>query len=86
VVNKEAPADGSPRVNLNASEEPADLRDKAGQQRDVPAVELVGQTVRKDGMETRVAEKDLNDAFRRRVFAKDSIELFPDRLEHLLDP
>ena len=78
VVDEEAAADGGAGVDLDLGEEAADLRDHARQQRDAPAIELVREAVRQDGVEARIAEEDLDDALGRRVFPENGVDLLPD--------
>src|SRR5579871_2436623 len=73
---------GGPRVNFDAGEETAYLGNEARQQGNTPAIQFMGKTVRQNGMEAGVAEKDLDDRFGGGIFAEDSLELFPNGSKH----
>jgi hypothetical protein len=38
----------------------------------------MGEAVRQDGVEPRIAEEDLDDALGRRIFPEDGLDLLPD--------
>src|SRR5580704_3546311 len=59
VIYEKATADRSSWVDLDSGKEAADLREDARDQRDTPPVELMGQAVNKDGVESGVTEQDL---------------------------
>src|SRR5579871_1038804 len=82
MVDKEPAANGGPRVNFDAGEETAYLGNEARQQGNTPAIQFMGKTVRQNGMEAGVAEKDLDDRFGGGIFAEDSLELFPNGSKH----
>src|SRR5215469_8412155 len=82
VIDEEAAADRSARMDLDTCKEAADLGDDARRERNAPAVQLMRQPVREDGVKTGIAEKDLDDTFRGRILAKDSIDLFPNGSKH----
>src|SRR5436190_11353546 len=67
VINEEPAPDCRAGVNLDLREEAADLREDTRQQRDVPAIESMGESVRQDSVESRIAEEDLDDALGRRI-------------------
>ena len=83
VVDEEAPADGGARVDLDARQAAADLREEPRKSAHPPAVELVRHPVHQDRMETRVAEDDLEHTGRSGIFPEDGVDLLFDCPEHL---
>jgi len=82
VVDKEPTPDLRARVYLDAGQESGELRDDTREERDTGVVELMGEAMEQNGMETRITKEDLQGAFGRWIFPKDGIYLFPDRFEH----
>src|SRR4051794_35823999 len=78
VINEEPAPDHRAGVNLDLGEEAADLREDTRQQRDVPAIKFMGEAVRQDGVEPRIAEEDFDDALGRRIFPENGLDLLPD--------
>src|SRR4051812_29999382 len=70
VIDEEPSADGRPGVNLNPGEEPANLRDQTGQQRNSGTVETVSQTVQQDRMKSGITKHDLKHTLGGRIFPK----------------
>src|SRR5690606_25102466 len=67
VIDEETPADGRPRVDLDARDEPGPLRDGAPQEVPAPPPQAIGDAVPPDGVNTRIQPEDLGIAARRRV-------------------
>ena len=67
VVNDEAAADLSARVDLNAGKVSGQLGIEPGQEKEPVAVEPVGHPVEEDGVNAGVKEQDLQLAPGRRV-------------------
>jgi hypothetical protein len=82
VIDEKPAADRRARMDFNSGKKPRYLRYKPGKKRDILLVKPVSQPVEEDRMKARIAEDDLDDAFGSRVFAKNSIDLFPDRAKH----
>ena len=82
MVDEETPPDAGAGVDFNAREKSRHLRDKTRQHGNAPLVQAVCETVRQDGVKSRVTEKDLEDALRGRILAEDRIDLLPDRPKH----
>ena len=55
---------------------------KRGRSGIVGPIETMRHPMQQDRMKTGIAEENLQTAFRGRVFAKDSVELFPDGGKH----
>src|SRR5450759_5127538 len=84
VVDEEAASDGGAGMNLDPGKEAADLRDHARHQRHAPAVQAVRQAVHQDGVEARVAEKNLQPTLGGRVLPEDGVD--PVSYTHLTLP
>src|SRR4029077_17668393 len=82
VIDEETMTDAGARVDLDAREEAAHLRDHARNQRQIPAVELVGETMEQERLKAGIAEDDFKDALSRRVLAENGFDLLPDSLKH----
>src|SRR4030042_5052507 len=67
MVDKKAPADFRPRMNLNSCESTAKMRDQTGSCKPFPSIEGIGNTVKPDRMETGIAEKNLHMIFSGRI-------------------
>ena len=72
VVDEEAPADPCPRVDLNTGEEAIHMREQASSEmKPVPPQEM-GDAMKPQGVQSRIAEDDLYDTPCCRVFGKNS--------------
>ena len=70
-------------MNLDPSGRPDELRQDARRKREARAVQPVAHPVEQDGVEARIAEKDLDCALGSRISPEDGLDLFPDSSEHI---
>jgi hypothetical protein len=82
VVDEEPPPDGSARMNLDARQKPAELRNNPRQQRHFPLVQPVGDPVQQDSVQTGVAEDNLERALSGRIPLEYGIDLLFYRAKH----
>ena len=86
MIDKKTPADGGAWVNFDSGEKAGELRDHARHQRYVGLIELMGEPMEQDRMEPGIAQENLENALGGRVFAKYSVDLFPDCAKHKKRP
>jgi len=82
VIDEKAASNPRPRVDLDAGERPANLRDDAWDQRHAGLVKTMGEPMKQDRVKARVAEYDFEDAFGGRIFPKNRLDLLADGAEH----
>ena len=82
VVNEKPATDPGAWMDLDSSEETADLGDDARQKRDSGPIQPVCETVGKNRMKSGIAKYDLKHTFSRRIFMKNRFDLFPNDAEH----
>jgi hypothetical protein len=84
MIDKTPPSNSRAGMDLDASQQPVELRDDSGNQRKACHVKLVGAPVPKNGMEAGVAEKDFHRALGGGISAKNGLDLFPDGAKHVI--
>jgi hypothetical protein len=82
VVNEKPATDPRSGMDLDSSEETADLGDDARQKWDSSPIQPVRKTVRENCVKSGIAKYDLKHTFSRRIFVKYRIDLFPNDAEH----
>ena len=74
VVDEAARADDRRRMDLDAGQEPADVRQKPRRKSQAPPPKKVGDAVHLERVKARVAEEHLPDAARRWIPLEDRLE------------
>jgi hypothetical protein len=80
VIDEETPADLGAGMDLNTGEKPIDMGDKSCREIPATAPEGMGDPVQPEGMESRVAGDDLQDAPGGGVLPENRLNIFPDLL------
>jgi len=75
MVDKESLANSGPRMNLNACQEPTDVRKKTSQELEPVMPQEVGETVEPEGVEARIEKDDLQLAPRCGVFGENRSDI-----------
>ena len=84
VVDEHSGSDPGSGVDLDAGDDPADLAEETGQQfqLQITAPQPMAEAMQGDGMETRVAEQDLQPVTGCRVALADNREIGSDLIKH----
>jgi hypothetical protein len=82
VVNKELPADFGSGVDFNTGQETANLGKEASQKAELVPPEKMSRAMKPQGMQSWIAEDDLQHTSRCRVFSKNRLNVFPNGLKH----
>jgi len=82
MVNEEAAADAGTGVNLDLSQKAVELRNDAGQNRDIQFVKPVREPVKQNGVKAGIAQKDFDEAAGRRIPLFDGADLLAYGAEH----
>ncbi len=75
VINEKAPSNASPRMNLDARQETADMGDETGQEQESSPPEEVSETVEPDSVQARIAGQHFRQAAGSRVLGKDGLDV-----------
>ena len=79
-------ADGCPRVDLDPRQETGNMGQQPGGKPHVPFPEPVRGAVEPDGVKSRVAEQDFQNALGGRVPLEDDLDFVPDPVKHRNSP
>src|SRR3970282_1326982 len=83
MIDEKPFADRRSRMDLDSREGSRDVGDEPGENPDVALPEPVGEVVEPYGVETGIAEEDLQHAACGRIPLEDDLDVVPDRSEHL---
>ena len=80
MVYEEATPDCCAGMNLNTREPARDVGDDPCQPRKAPAGQSVTQSMRHDGMKTRIGRNDFEAGTGRRIAIEHTVQIFPQSL------
>src|SRR5207249_2347213 len=78
--------DPRPRMDLDAGDEAAEVRDEPWHDRHTLAVQVVRQPVQPDGVQSWISEYDLDDVLGRRVTLEDRLQVLAHYLQRSKHP
>ncbi len=84
VIDKKTLADTGSRMNLDAGQKAADMRNKAAEEIELSRPQCMSQPIKQQGMKPRVTEEDLGHAAHGRVSIVNRFDILLEGVEHRL--